>query len=181
MDIKEFDSKLQAIIEHTRRALGAIRANRPTPLIIEDVYVEYAEQKMSVKQLGTINVMPPRDITVTPWDKAALAPIAKAIEGANLGLCVAVQGNIVRVTLPMLSDERRKELVKVVGGIVEESKIKIRVSRDDINKKIDIEERTKIISENEKFSQKKKVQECVDKKNKELEGILSFKIKELTE
>ena len=181
MDIKSFEAKLQSVTEHAKRELGGLRANRPTPLLIEEIRVEYADTTMPVKQLGTINIAPPRDLTVTAWDGAALAPIAKAIENAKLGVTVAVQGNIVRVTLPSLSDERRKEIVKVAKALVEASRIKVRVVRDEAMKSIEVDGRAKIISENEKFNQKKKTQDAVDKINKELDAELAAKTKEISE
>ncbi len=179
MDIKAFETRLQAVAEYAKRELGGLRANRPSPLLIENIRVSYAESEMEIRQLGTIGIMPPRDLVVTAWDQAALAPIAKAIEAAKLGVTVAVQGNIVRVTTPSLSDERRKEVLKIAGALIEESRIKIRMARDEAMKSIESDQRAKLISENEKFNLKKKTQDVVDKMNKELDGALAAKTKEI--
>lgn len=181
MDTKELESKLKSVMEGLKHELSGLRTNRPTPRLIEDVLVEYFDQRMPLKQLGSISVSPPRELQVSVWDKNALAPAAKALEAANLGVSVAVSGNMIRVTLPALSDERRAELIKVVKGVIEEAKIKIRSSRDDANKKAEAAEKEKKISEDEKFKLKKRIQEAVDKMNKEIEAALATKTKEIQE
>lgn len=179
MDIKQLDLKLKGIIESFRNDLSGIRANRPNPKIVEDVAVEYMEQRMSVKQLGSINVVPPREIQISVWDKNSLAPVAKAIESANLGLSVAVSGNMIRVNLPALSDERRTELIKIAKKVSEEARIRIRSARDEENKKIDAAEKAKVITKDDQFKSKKQSQEVVDKANKEIEAQLAAKAKEI--
>jgi ribosome recycling factor len=181
MDIKELDIKLKNIVGNFKNELLAIRANRPSPKIVEDVAVEYLGTRMTVKQLGSISVIPPREIQISFWDHDSIAPTAKAIETANLGLSVAVNGNIVRVTLPALSDERRLELVKITKKISEEARIRVRSARDDENKKIDQAEKSKIITKDDQFKSKKKSQELVDKANQEIELNLNLKIKEISE
>lgn len=181
MDIKELEIRLGGIVGHFKQELAGIRANRPNPKIIEDISVEYVGERLPIKQLGTINVAPPRELHVTVWDAQALAPAAKAIEAANLGLSVAVSGSMIRVTLPMLSAERRAELVKIAKRVAETSRISIRGARDEANKKIEAAEKAKTISEDARFSLKKKVQETVDKTNKEIETALAQKVKEIEE
>lgn len=181
MDISELEVRLRGVLEHFKSELSGIRANRPNPKMIEDVLVEYFGQMMPLKQLGTINVVPPRELHISVWDHNALAPAAKAVEAANLGLSVAVSGNMIRVVLPTLSAERRSELVKIAKQVSEAARISVRGSRDEANKKIDAAEKSKAISEDIKFSLKKKVQEAVDKTNKEIESLLGVKIKEIEE
>lgn len=179
MDIKSFEARLQTAAEHAKHELGGLRANRPSPLLIEDIRVDYAGSVLPVKQLGTISIVPPRDLVVAAWDAAAQASIAKAIEAAKLGVTVAVQGNIVRVTTPSLSDERRKEILKIAGSLVEDARIEVRVARDVAMKSIEADSRAKLITENEKFNLKKKAQDAVDKINKELDAALAAKMKEI--
>ena len=182
MDIaKELEPKLKIAIDGLKNELSGIRTNRPTPKLIEDVEAEYFGSRMPIKQLGSIGVVPPRELQVSPWDKNALPAIQKAIESANLGLSVAVTGNIVRVTLPMLSDERRNELIKVVKNMAEEARRKTRATRDEENKKVDAAEKAKELTEDDKFTIKKKIQELVDKAGKDIEVALEHKIKEIQE
>lgn len=181
MDIKNLEEQLKKVIESLTHELSGLRTNRPTPKLIEDVPVEYMDSRMSVKQLGSISVSPPRDLLVSAWDKNALAAIAKGIEAANLGLSVAVQGTIVRVTLPALSSERRAEIEKLAKKVSEEHRIRVRAARDEAMKHVDKAEKEKQISENEKFALKKKVQEAVDKANKGIEEHLAAKVREIQE
>lgn len=181
MDTKELEAKLRAIAEHLRQGLAGVRTNRPNPKLIEDVRAEYFGVPTPIKQLGSISIVPPREMQISVWDQSAIAPIAKAIESANLGVSAAVSGSIIRVTLPMLSNERRAELVKIAKTLSEESRIKVRGSRDEANKKADAAEKAKEISEDAKFNLKKKIQECVDRTNKDIEAMLAGKIKEIEE
>ena len=114
MDIKDFEEKLKRIGENLNNELSGLRTNRPSPKMIEDVAVEYMDARMTIKQLGSITVAPPRDLLISAWDQNSLAAIAKGIEAANLGLSVAVQGTIVRATLPAMTGERRELKSKVI-------------------------------------------------------------------
>ena len=181
MDIKEFESKLKIISDHARGEFAGIRANRPSPKLIEDTPVEYLGERLSVKQLGSISVTAPRELQVSPWDHGALPAIAKGIEYGNLGLSVTSSGGVIRITLPMLSAERRVELVKITSRVSEEAKIKIRDARDRINKQIDTEVKAKLLTKDDQFSLKKKVQESVDRTNKDIEVQLAAKTKEIQE
>ncbi len=181
MDIKEFESKLKAIFEYLRQELSGVRTNRPNPKMIEDIRAEYFEVATPIKQLGSIAIIPPRELQISTWDPGAVAPIAKAIEAAGMGLSVSVSGNIVRVSLPVLSEERRAEVVKIAKTFTEESRIKVRGARDEANRKTDAAEKAKAISEDAKFNLKKKIQEAVDKTNKEIEALLMVKIREIEE
>ena len=123
----EYLSDLEKIFNRIRSELedelSAIRTNRPTPKLIENIEAVYMEQSMSIKQLGSITVEPPRNLVVTPWDKEMMASISKAIEDAKLGFTSAVQGSVVRITLPQLTEERREELGRIVKNIAEQSSI----------------------------------------------------------
>ena len=113
---------------------------------------------------------------ISPWDKNSLQAIAKGIEAAKLGVTVAVQGNVVRTTLPELTDERREELSKIVRKIAEEIRIRMRISRDEVNKKVNSES-----DEDIKFKGKEKLQKLVDKFNKEVDELVEVKLKEIAQ
>ena len=179
--IKSTEAELKQVLEGLREELGGVRTNRPSTHLIEDILVHYAESTMKVKQLGSIAVQLPRDIVVTLWDKAAAPAVAKAIEDAKIGMNPAVQGNIVRMTLPTLTEERREDLIKIAKGIAEKAKIKIRATRDDVNKKIESAFKEKTIGEDQKFKSKKQVQDAVDKANGEVEASMTKKISEIKE
>ncbi len=180
-DLKEFELKLKQILDHAKGELASVRANRPSPQLVEDIMVEYMGSTLAVKQLATINVTGPREIQIHPWDKESAIAIGKAIETRNSGLSVTVQGAMIRLTLPMLSDERRVELTKIVKQMVERSKIAIRDVRDSANKTIDRLVKEKALTKDDQFSLKRKVQDAVDRANRELESQLAMKTKEVGE
>lgn len=173
--IKDLEQKTKTIFDALRQEIVSIRTNRPTAKLVEDIKADYFGQQMPIKQLASIGIVPPREIDISVWDKNALAPIIKAIESSSLGVTANIDGNLIRINLPPMTDERRKELTKLIKGIVEQSRIKIRAMRDEANKK------TKDASEDQKFKLKEKIQDIVDKTNKEIEALLAAKIKEIEE
>ena len=131
MDIlKESENKIKGFVDALKQQLLGMRSNRPSPKMVEDILVEAYGQRMTIKQLGAISVLPPAQIQIAVWDKGIISAVAKAVESSDLRVSANIEGNVIRINLPPLSDERRKELIKVVKKEVEETKIKIRSSRD---------------------------------------------------
>jgi len=178
--LKDFEQKIKSIIDSLRQEFLNIRTNRPTAKLVEDIKVDYLDQQFLVKQLGSISVAPPKEIDISIWDKDAVIAVAKAIQEAR-GLTPNIDGNLIRVRLPSLTQERREEFSKLVKGSAEQIRIKIRGSRDDANKRVELMFKDKTISEDQKFKSKKKIQDAVDKVNQELESLLAAKIKEINE
>jgi len=182
MDIlKIFENKIDEAIKHLKDQLAGIRGGRPSSKLVEDIPVEYFGQKLVIKQLGSISVIPPREIQISVWDKNAGSAILKSIESSNLNVSANLEGNLIKINLPPLSGERRQELIKLAKKETEEIRIKIRNIRDEINKEINRQFEEKKITEDEKFKLKEKVQEKIDKTNEEIEKILENKIKEIEE
>jgi len=173
--LKDFQIKLDALLNSFKEEISVLRTNRPTPKLIENIPVNYLGQEMRVKQMGSIMVEVPRDLVVTLWDKAALATVAKAIEGANLGVGVSTYEMGIRVKLPELTNERREELIKVVKSSAEETRIRMRMERDGVNKKINAE-----VDKDVKFKSKEELQKKVDKFNEAIEELVANKIKEVS-
>ncbi len=172
--IKDLGEKFENLITELKDELSTVRTNRPTPKLIEDIRAEYAEQQLAIKQLGSISVELPKNLLVAPWDQGALNSIAKAIDSANIGVAAAVQGNIVRVSLPELTNERRQELVRLVKDMAEKIRIKMRTLRDEVHKRVNQEK-----DEDEKFRGKENLQELVDSFNKEVDALVDSKINEV--
>ena len=182
MDIvKDLEQKLKALMESLKQELANVRTNRPSAKLVENVKVGYMEQQFTIKQLGSISIVPPREIDISCWDKNAAGSVAKAIENSGLGVSAAVDGSLVRVNLPILTNERRTELSKFVKSMTEQSRIRIRALRDDANKKVEQSFKEKTISEDQKFKMRKQVQDVVDKVNQETEILLLNKLKEISE
>jgi ribosome recycling factor len=173
----EFKTGAQAIITKLKEELASIRANRPTPALVENIQVDYYNQKTPIQQLGSITTSPPREIQIHVWDKSAVEAVAKAIETSPLNLSASAEGGIIRIHLPELSQERRAELSKHVGKIAESYRIKLRTLRDEANKAIQKSSEP----EDQQFKKKKEIQETTDKANKEIEEMLQRKIKEISE
>lgn len=179
--LKQFELKLRELLEGLKVEFGGIRTNRPTGKLVEEVKVNYLETVLPIKQLGTIGVNPPREIVITPWDRGAAPAIAKALEDSNLGVTVAVDGALIRVTLPALTLERREELGKLAKATAEKTKIRLRTERDGVNKSIETMCKAKALTEDDRFKGKKRVQEAVDKANRDIDATVEGKVKEIGE
>jgi ribosome recycling factor len=161
MNKSELKSKLEKSIEFLQGELSKVRTGRATPAILESVKVNAYGTMMSIKEVGSITVADSQLLLVTPWDRSIIDSVAKAIREGDLNLNPAVDGNVVRVPIPDLTEERRKELAKGVSVKVEEAKNVIRNIRQDAMKDIDNDFNNKLIGEDEKFKLKEETEEIV--------------------
>ena len=173
--LKELEQKFSTRTTKFKEELTSIRTNRPTPKLVDSIRAEYAGQFLAINQLGSISIEPPRSIIITPWNKETAPSITKAIEAANIGVSAAQQGNIIRVTLPELTEERRQELIKLVRKMAEETRIRMRIERDEVNKFVNKEP-----DKNQKFRAKEDLQRLVDKFNEEIDLTVESKIAEIS-
>ncbi len=157
----ELKSKLEKSLEYMKGELAKVRTGRASPSLLEEVKVSAYNSKMLVKELGSILVPDPQSLVVSPWDKSLLKEIVSAIKTSDLNLNPFVDGDVVRVPLPDLTEERRKELTKNVTAKVEEVKESMRNIRQEAMKDIDEQFEAKEISEDEKFGQKEEVEKVV--------------------
>jgi ribosome recycling factor len=179
--INELKGHLDAITTKLKDELRAVRSNRPSVGLIEEIPVECYGQRLTVREVGSLAIRPPRTIEVTIWDKAAVPAVMKGIEEAKIGLSVSNDGNTVRASLPALTDERREEFSKLVKKMSEEARIQVRSRRDDAMKKAKTAQDAKQLSEDQVFTLKEKLQKTVDEANKRIEGLLDEKLAELAE
>lgn len=177
--LEEFKQKIQAVERSLKQELAGLRSNRPTSALVENLKVSYLEQNILVKQLGSISIVPPREINIQVWDQGLVSAVIKAVEASGMGLSVSADGNRIRIFLPELSGERRQELSKKAKQITEDHRIRIRHLRDEYNKKIQQSFDRHEISEDQKFKLKEEIQKAVDKINNEMEESLKIKIKEI--
>ncbi len=178
--LKELELKFKTLIDDLKRDFSSLRGGRATPKLVEDVKIDYFGQPMTVKQLGSISVNLPREIVVAVWDQNAVSAVAKAIEEA-IQLNANVDGNAVRINLPALTEERKKDIVKIAKAGAEEARIKVRTLRDEANKAVGGACDDKTIGEDEKFKLKEKIQGAVDACNSEIERLLEKKTAEINE
>lgn len=167
--------KIAEIIAFVKDEFNKIRSNRPTTRLVEYIKVDYMGSEMPIVHVASLSINPPRDILVTPWDRSAIPAITKGIEAANLGLGISADSNGIRLTMPDLTTERKNELVKLVKGIAEENRIKMRGARDKIMKQVN-----SLSDEDEKFRSKDKIQKIVDKFNSEIDQLVGSKAQDLS-
>jgi len=161
MNKSELKSKLEASLEHLSGEFTKIRTGRATPGLIQDIPVSAYESTMTVKELGAISVPEPQTIVVSPWDKSLLKNIETAIRDSDLGVSPVTDGDNVRVSIPALTEERRKEYTKMVSTKVEECKNSMRNVRQEAMKDIEKSFSDKEIGEDEKFLEKEEVEKQV--------------------
>ena len=179
--IKDLDTALAGVIGKLKQDIGGIRGNRPSPEMLQDVRVNVYDQSLTIRELGSLSVLPPRTIQITLWDKDAVPAVMKAIESGHMGLTVSNDGLNIRATLSQLGDERRDEMVKLVKKTTEAARIDIRQRRETTVKQLKDAEARKEITEDDAFKGRERVQKAVDKANKDAEAMMDGKIGELGE
>lgn len=175
------EDRMQKSIEFFRKDLASVRAGRANPAILDKITVDYYGAATPLNQMGTIAAPEPRLLTIIPWDKSALGAIEKAILKSDLGLNPNNDGNIIRLIIPQLTEERRGQLVKSTRKKGEECKVSVRNIRRDIADKIKVEEKAKACSEDEAKDANDELQKTTDKYVKEIDKILDVKEKEIME
>lgn len=180
-ELKDFERRLQEISKKLLDEFLSLRTNRPSTKLVEDIKVDYYGQMLPIKALGSISINPPREVTISVWDKNALAPVSKAIETSGIGMTPNIDGNTIRLNLPQLTEERREELSKLVKKTAEEAKIKVRLARDAILKAVKENEEQGNLNQGEKYKLKEAVQKIVDKINEDMDGIMENKVGEIIE
>lgn len=163
--IEDIKPDLNRVLEYLKGELNKLRIGRATPLMVEDLEIECYGQKMPIKQLANISTPQSRLIVIQPWDRSILESIEKGIIKSSLGFAPIVDGAAIRINIPPLSEERRKELIKILHEKAEEARISIRHHREEAWKKIQELERAGEIREDDKFRGKDELQKLVDDYN----------------
>lgn len=179
--LKELETALSAVVGKFKQDLGQIRGNRPSADMLQDIRINLYDQVLSIRELGSLSVLPPRTIQITLWDKDAVPAVTKAIEDAHMGLSVNNDGLNIRATLSSLGNERREELTKFVKKAGEASRIQIRGKREETIKRLKDSESKKEITEDDSFKAKEKIQKLIDKANGDIETMVNAKLTELGE
>lgn len=168
-------AEFQKTIQHLKSEYAKLQIGRANPSLIEDLKVEAYGSQQPLKSLASVSVPDPRTLQIQPWDRSILGAVEKAIQQANLGLNPLNDGKVVRIVLPPLTEERRKDLVKIVHKMAEEGRISIRQARGKSHDAIRAMEKDKTISEDEMRLGEKHLQEKVDNINKEIEELAKKK------
>jgi ribosome recycling factor len=178
-DLAEIKRRMQASIQALKHELGGLRTGRASAALLEPVHVVAYGQSMPLNQVATISVPESRALAVQVWDKGMVGPVDKAIRDANLGLSPTVEGQILRIRIPELNEQRRKELVKLAHKYAEDSRVAVRhVRRDgmDTLKKL---VKDKAISEDDEKRHETEVQKATDAAIGEIDTVLAGKEKEI--
>jgi ribosome recycling factor len=177
--IQKREEDFQKTLEHFEVALGQLRTGRANSAMVENLSVDYYGAKSPLKQVASINVPEARLIVISPWDKDQLVNIEKAIRESQLNLNPNNDGQVIRINIPPLNEERRKDLVKVLNKEAEDARVSVRKIREEIWSEIQKMEKDGKIGEDDKFAGKDKLQEVVDKHNSEIEEIREKKEAEI--
>lgn len=179
--IHEMEDKMKISVEVTDRELAAIRTGQASTTLLEGIKVDYYNNLTPLNQLSSISVPEPGLIVVQPWDKSTLGVIEKAISKSDIGLIPQNDGKVIRIPIPSLSEERRKELDKVVKRMAEEGRVAVRSVRHKSREKLkDLEKESKI-SEDENRQGQEKMEKLTHKYVEEIDEILKEKEKEILE
>jgi ribosome recycling factor len=179
--LEELRERMVKSVEALHNDLMSIRTGRASPALVEKLSVEYYGTPTPLNQLASIAAPEPRLLVVRPWDPSSLRDIERAILGSDLGLTPMNDGMLIRLSIPRLTEERRRELVKVVSRRVEEARVSVRNLRRDSLQDLKEFEKEKMISEDEFFRGKDKVQELTDEIIEEIDGIGQRKEEEVME
>jgi len=177
--INSCKSKMKKAFDIFLQELGTLRTGRANASMLDIIKVDVYGQKMSINQLATISTPEPRLITVQVWDQNNVTLIDSAIQKSNLGVNPQIDGQLMRIPIPSLNEERRAELKKIMGGLAEKAKISMRNIRREANDKLKKDLKDKKISEDENKNSEKKIQNITDNQISELENKFKEKEKEI--
>jgi len=177
--IKNCKSKMKKAFDVFNSDLGSLRTGRANVSMLDIIKVDVYGQKMSINQLATISTPEPRLLSVQVWDQNNVALIDSAIKKSNLGINPQIDGQLMRIPIPSLNEERRNELKKIMGGLAEKAKVSIRNIRREANDLIKKDLKDKKIGEDESKNSEKKIQDLTDSQITELEKKLKQKETEI--
>src|SRR5512145_2697718 len=179
--VKDTSAHMERSIEAFRKELGKVRTGRASFSLLDGIKVDYYGTPTPLQQVGTLSVPESRLITITPWDSKMIGPIEKAIQSSGLGLNPSSDGKTVRVPIPPLTEERRKELVKLVKKMAEDARVAVRNIRREAIERVKEKEKKKEISEDEMKRGQERIQKDTDAFIKKIDEILKAKEQEIME
>ncbi len=177
--IEKHQVDLDGAIEHFKKELSHLRTGRANPEMIESLLVDCYGVKTPLKQLGSISVPEARSLSIEPWDKSLLKEIEKALTYADFGASIKVDSTLIRFTLPQMTEENRKKLVKVMGEKLESAKVAVRGVREKIKEEIVSAEKEKVITEDDRYDFVEELDKKVSELNKLFQEMADKKEKEI--
>jgi ribosome recycling factor len=177
----DLDDRMDKTVETLESEYKKLRTGRASISLVDGIRVDYYGSATPLSQLATLTVPDPRSITIQPWDTSVVGEIEKAILKSDLGLTPMNDGKIIRINIPPLTAERRRDLVKIVKKRAEESKVAVRNIRRDMNEKIKDLKKDKQVSEDEQFRAQEQIQKVTDDYVKKIDAVCGVKEKEILE
>ena len=177
---EELKENMDKALEALGKSFGKVRTGRASLALLDGIKVDYYGAPTPLNQVATLSVPESRLIVISPWDSSVIPLIEKAIQKSDLGLTPGNDGKVIRLPIPALTEERRKELVKQVRKMTEESKVKIRNVRRDANEQLKEMKKDGAISEDELFTHQDEVQKITDKYIEQADALFDAKEKEIT-
>ena len=177
--ITRFEEKMNVVLEVQKKEFAGVRTGRANPSLLDRIHVDYYGTLTPLTQLATVSTPDPKTLAVTPWDKGMLAKVEKAILASDLGLTPTNDGNVVRMSLPHLTEERRKDLVKLVKKIAEDMRVAIRNVRRDAVDAVKKQEKDGLITEDELKRAQDEIQKITDKHIADVDKTLTTKETEI--
>jgi ribosome recycling factor len=174
-------TRMEKAVEDFRKELSGVRTGRANVAVLDHIRVDYHGTPMPINQLGTLNVPDPSTIVVSPWDPGAVPLIDKAIRTSDLGLNPTNDGKVVRVPIPTLTEDRRKDMVKHIHKVLENHRTAVRNIRRDVKEAVEKLEKDKKISEDEKKRSLDELEKLTHSETKKIEDLSAVKEKELLE
>ncbi len=177
----DLDGKMQKCVEATRGEFASIRTGRATPALLDRLHVEAYGQPVPLKQVAGVSVPDARTLLITAWDKGVVGDIRKAIEKSDLGITPSVDGNSIRLVVPPLSEERRRDLVKVIKKKAEDGKVAVRNVRHKAHDDLRAQQKAGEITEDDNKRMQERLQKLTDKYVKEIDALATVKEREIME
>lgn len=178
---REAQSHMDRAVDAMRREFGGVRTGKASPALLDSVRVEAYGSKMPINQLATVGVPEPRMLIVQPWDKGLMPAVEKAIRSSELGLNPAADGSVIRVPIPALNEERRREMVKLLHRIAEEGRVGVRHARQEANKAIKAKEQDHEIGADDARRELDAIQKLTDEYVSRIDELLAAKEAEVLE
>jgi ribosome recycling factor len=179
--LEDGHDRMHKSVEATRNELGTVRTGRASPALLDRIEVDYYGAPTPLKQLAQVNATDVHLLTLTPYDKSSVSMIEKAIMESDLGLTPTNDGNVIRLQIPELTEERRKDLVRVIHGVCEEGRVAVRNTRRDVMHDLRELKKEGEVGEDEERRAESSLQKETDKAIEEIDGLMKSKEEELLE
>ena len=179
--VVEAEERMKKSVEAVRREFAGIRSGKATPALLDTVRVEAYGQPVPINQVGSVSAPEPRLLVVQPWDKSLIKAITRALQASELGLNPTDDGTVIRVPIPSLTEERRRDMVKLISKLAEDGRVHVRQVRHDLNKDIKSQEHDGKIPEDEAKRLTAEIQKLTDRTIASIDELLKKKTAEVME